>query len=623
MMSQRFNAGKVSNVQRRNPPLVLWLRMELTANHHPEVSENQRTPRSARRYGVALVVLAIVLAGFLVRANDIGTRGLSHPEMWVPLIPLSEDIADPPARNSFFDLIDYDLGKDTHPPGFYILMWCWMKVFGWSEWAIRLPSVIFGMGSIVAVYHLAKLSSRTAAGLVAAALLAFNGYHIVWSGIGRMYLGASFFALLSSVLLLQLHQNPSAVRGWRGPLYVVTTLLGVSFHVMVWPMLVAQILWSLWIAKTEARPLQDLWGLQVTAFLAGLPLITFAIYQSHHPVAALSKDFWQYGRELVQFGFLLPLSAIVDVRARTAPALWSTAWGSSFSVLRAAFFIVSAGLFVHGLRSAQGCFRKTPSPHPSPKQPAAPWAAVWLATSCESLLISGAFVWTVRHKSVPIGGTILAALLPIPLTAASVFANRLLQQLPKLKTDRRISLVGVLAIVPFLTIILVSVVTPLFAQREMLVILPFVLIVIAIGVERLLTSRLAVIAICLPLAYLHFESVRAYHNMNIGTVDFRIWAQQVKPYIKPKDTIFVIRAWYGTPLLYYIHPPEYKVFANRFPAGEPVGGRIWWLTMRNETMPASLQAAVSGYREELRMSAGGGTSILFVPSASAESAAVR
>jgi hypothetical protein len=591
--------------------------MELTVKDHPKVSKNQLGLPLIRRYGAALVVLAIVLAGFLIRISDVGTRSLSHPEMGAPLIPLSVDIADPPARNSFFELIDYNLGKDTHPPGYYILLWCWMKVFGWSEWAIRLPSIIFGIGSIVAIYHLTKLSSRATAGLVAAALLAFNGYHIVWSGIGRMYAGAGFFALMSSVFLLQLRQKPDAVYSWRGLLYVAVTVLGVSFHVLVWPMVMTQILWSLWTAKNEERPLPESWNVQVTAFLAGLPFITFAVYQSHHPVATLSREFWRYGRELVQFGFLLPLKGMADVRAQLPPAIWSTAWGATFSVARAALFLVSAWLFVQGLRSAQRYFRQAPPSLPATKRQApVSWTAIWLATACVSLLISGAFVWIVRNKSVPIAGTVLAALLPIPLTAASVFANQILERLPRLKADRPMSLVGAMAVLPFLTIIVVSVVTPVFGQRELLMILPFVLVVIAIGVESFLRSRAAVVAICLPLAYLHFESVRAYHNMNIGAVDFRIWAQQVKPYIKENDLVFVIRAWYGTPLLYYIHPPQYRVIANRFPAGEPgkSGARIWWLTMRDEKMPPSLQAALSGYREELHMSGGGGRSILFVPS---------
>src|SRR3989338_10999322 len=56
-------------------------------------------------------------------------------------------------------LTGYMVG-DFNPPGHHVLMWFWVRVFGESEIALRLPSVVFGVGIVWWVYKIGNTLDR-------------------------------------------------------------------------------------------------------------------------------------------------------------------------------------------------------------------------------------------------------------------------------------------------------------------------------------------------------------------------------------------------------------------------------------------------------------------------------
>jgi len=70
------------------------------------------------------------------------------------------------------------------------------KIFGLNELAIRLPSLIFGVLTIWAVYLLGKELFNRNVGLVAAAFTTFLKIEILWSRQARPYQALQFFLLL-------------------------------------------------------------------------------------------------------------------------------------------------------------------------------------------------------------------------------------------------------------------------------------------------------------------------------------------------------------------------------------------------------------------------------------------
>lgn len=102
-----------------------------------------------------------------------------------------------------------------------------VNIFGESAWALRLPSVVFGVGSVWALFFLGcrLLGAREA--LMACALMTVSYHHIWFSQNARGYMGLLCFTLLATWLWLEALSRD----GWRWWLsYAVAVALGAWFH---------------------------------------------------------------------------------------------------------------------------------------------------------------------------------------------------------------------------------------------------------------------------------------------------------------------------------------------------------------------------------------------------------
>src|SRR4030067_2156597 len=93
-------------------------------------------------------------------------------------------------------IFDYSVG-DFHPPFYHILLRGWVLLFGTSEIAVRMPSVILGLATIYVVYLITKKLFENKTALISATLIATSPLHIYYSQEARMYMLAAFFATLS------------------------------------------------------------------------------------------------------------------------------------------------------------------------------------------------------------------------------------------------------------------------------------------------------------------------------------------------------------------------------------------------------------------------------------------
>lgn len=55
------------------------------------------------------------------------------------------------AQKDLISIINLPIGE-PHPPFYYIILHFWISVFGISEFAVRFPSVIFGILSSLMLY---------------------------------------------------------------------------------------------------------------------------------------------------------------------------------------------------------------------------------------------------------------------------------------------------------------------------------------------------------------------------------------------------------------------------------------------------------------------------------------
>lgn len=90
-----------------------------------------------------------------------------------------------------------------------------VALFGESPWALRLPAMLFGLGSIVTLWLLGRMAAGRNAALLAALLLAISYHHVWFSQNARGYTGLLFWTSLATLLLARGLRNPR-IGTWTG-----------------------------------------------------------------------------------------------------------------------------------------------------------------------------------------------------------------------------------------------------------------------------------------------------------------------------------------------------------------------------------------------------------------------
>lgn len=123
------------------------------------------------------VLLLILLFGLILRLFSL------NQSLW-----LDEATSILAAKNfSFQDLILKFSPGDFHPPLYYLVLKAWIIIFGTSEIAVRILSVLFGVATIFVVYLIGKKLFGFKVGMATAAFLATAPLHIYYSQEARMY----------------------------------------------------------------------------------------------------------------------------------------------------------------------------------------------------------------------------------------------------------------------------------------------------------------------------------------------------------------------------------------------------------------------------------------------------
>src|SRR3989344_1383984 len=123
------------------------------------------------------------------------------------------------------DLFRVYLPTDFNPPLSYLINFGFSRIFGYSEVALRMPSVIFGVITVWLVYKLG--------GKWPALLLATSGLHLYYSQEARAY----------SLATLAVTASFWALKNRRWKVYVLASLAAVYSHYLTWFIFPAQWFW--------------------------------------------------------------------------------------------------------------------------------------------------------------------------------------------------------------------------------------------------------------------------------------------------------------------------------------------------------------------------------------------
>lgn len=237
--------------------------------------------------------LPVILVGlaFAVRAQN-----LTYHSFW-----FDEAMSVHWARSSLGRIlqVSMNLVEDRLPPLYYLLLHGWRLVFGDSEMAFRLPSVLLGVLLVAVVYRLVRGVLGRQAALLSGALVALNPFLVWYSQEARMYALAVFVATCATWSFLAALR---AFDGGRATLphwiaYSAWGTIGLYTHFYTALLVPAH---GLYLLLTRLR-LSRIWlyflGSVIAVAVLGSPLLSAAVRVSGeagpgNPLEGIAERLW-------------------------------------------------------------------------------------------------------------------------------------------------------------------------------------------------------------------------------------------------------------------------------------------------------------------------------------------
>ena len=149
------------------------------------------------------------------------------------------------------ELLNQFMIGDFNPPLFNLVLFYWLKIFPAGELFIRLPSLIFGLLTIVFVYKIYLLIFKDKKGaIISMALLATSPLHVYYSQEARMYSLAALTTAGSMYYFIKLLKEKNSLFTIH---YSLFTILMLYSHYLCWFILAVQFLYLFLYKKSKLK----------------------------------------------------------------------------------------------------------------------------------------------------------------------------------------------------------------------------------------------------------------------------------------------------------------------------------------------------------------------------------
>lgn len=179
-----------------------------------KASETIKKNQTSRSTWIALIILSFIALG--LRLWNLNS------DLWVDEVLTLLDFVRP----SFREITTSFPSQNQHLL-YSILAHASIGIFGESAWALRLPSVLFGVGCVPALFFLCRKILGSTEAILAAALMTVSYHHIWFSQNARGYSGLLFFTLLATWFWFEALDKNSWSR-WL--LYATAIVFGMWIH---------------------------------------------------------------------------------------------------------------------------------------------------------------------------------------------------------------------------------------------------------------------------------------------------------------------------------------------------------------------------------------------------------
>jgi mannosyltransferase len=262
--------------------------------------------------------LDLILLGLItLLALRLRFHSLAAKSFW-----FDEGVSVAIARLDWYNFARILWRREANMSLYYLLLHFWLH-FGGSEFFVRSLSVLFAIASVPAIYLLGRRLFDSRVGLIAAALLAVNAYHIQYSQDARSYSLMVFLCLLSSLYFLRRLSEPSCSNRVA---YILISALAVYAQFFSLLLVIAQWL-SLKMLDRERVPQQIRRDWRWIALLVS-PALIFVATTGTGPLRWVQrpglKDLWIFAEHLTGNGAMWLLFAYVAACAAACIPVWRT-----------------------------------------------------------------------------------------------------------------------------------------------------------------------------------------------------------------------------------------------------------------------------------------------------------
>ncbi len=172
-------------------------------------------------------VLLVFTVAFFLRLYQLGYRDFWYDEM-----------------GTISNIMSHYYSNQT--PFYSMLMQAWNKLFGISEFSLRLPSLIFSFLSVILVFILGLRLFNKNVSMLAACVMGLSPFHIWYAQEARSYSMLLFFGLLSNCLLFEALKEEDK-KLWA--VFILVSVLGLYTNYCHLILLVTQFLYVLYSKK--------------------------------------------------------------------------------------------------------------------------------------------------------------------------------------------------------------------------------------------------------------------------------------------------------------------------------------------------------------------------------------
>jgi mannosyltransferase len=246
------------------------------------------------------ILLSIFILAALLRLFHLGSESL----WWDEIVTVAIVRLDWGAFWKVLSHFEANMGL------YYCLLRLWINL-GESEFVLRSLSALTGVLAVGLVYVLGKRLFDTKVGLIGAALLATNSFHIQYSQETRAYSLMVLLTALSSLFFLEAIEHSSR-NEWTG--YILTATLAIYTHFFSVLVLGAQWVWLV-LVRRRNTPWRGLLVAVLAISTLSVPLAIFALARGAVQISWIPRtrphDVYNLFNSLVGGGRLLILAYFV------------------------------------------------------------------------------------------------------------------------------------------------------------------------------------------------------------------------------------------------------------------------------------------------------------------------